>query len=334
MKISVALATYNGQRFVKKQLESLLNQTRRPDEVIIIDDCSTDNTVNVVSDFISSNNLDWDIAVAESNQGYKRNFYNCLNKCTGDLIFLCDQDDEWYSEKIERIAAVFESDEDCLAVNSSFDMTDENGEVLVPFGSDKKNSANHGLIDFSIERGDVITVDLKTVLVYNISPGCTCCFKREAVEDYLAVSECRLPHDWELNIIAAKRGGLRFLNLPLIGYRQHGNNAIGLSTDDSFGPLKMRGNDDVRFKVLELQKAQADVVRENLDVSDKMQQRFSEKLTIFCENREKILYSKKLMYCFKNFLLYPNLKQVATIHFRGILGDIIYVIKHKGDKND
>ncbi len=334
MKISVALAAYNGERFVEKQLKSLLDQTRRPDEVIIIDDCSTDNTVKVVSDFISSNDLQWDIAVAESNQGYKRNFYNCLKKCTGDLIFLCDQDDEWYPEKIEKTVEVFENDSECLAVNSSFDMTDENGEIIVPFGSDKKNTANHGLIDFTAGRGDIITVDLKTVLVYNISPGCTCCFKREAVERYIAVSECRLPHDWELNIIAAASGGLRFLNLPLIGYRQHGNNAIGLSTDASFGPLKMRGNVDARFKVLELQKAQADVVRENLDGSDKRQKRFSEKLTKFCKNREKILVNKKLWPCFKNFLLYPDLKQVATIHFRGLLGDIVYVIKHKGDKND
>lgn len=332
MKISVALATYNGERFVKKQLESLLNQTRQPDEVIIIDDCSTDNTENVVSDFISSNDLDWDFAVAESNQGYKRNFYNCLKKCTGDLIFLCDQDDEWYPEKIERTVSVFLNDGHCLAVNSSFDMTDENGEISVPFGTDKKNTANHGLINFSVERGDIISVDLKTVLVYNISPGCTCCFKREVVERYLAVSECRLPHDWELNIIAAASDGLRFLNLPLIGYRQHGNNAIGLSTDASFGPLKMRGNVDVRFKVLELQKAQADVVRENLDGSDRAQKRFSEKLTKFCENREKILVDKKLWPCFRNFLLYPRLKQVATIHFRGLLGDMVYVIKHKGDK--
>ena len=334
MKISVALATYNGQRFVKKQLESLLNQTRQPDEVVIIDDCSTDNTAGVVTDFISSNNLDWEFSVAESNQGYKRNFYNCLKKCTGDLIFLCDQDDDWYPEKIERVFSVFEDDEHCLAVNSSFDMTDENGEVLVPFGSDKKNTANHGLIGFAVERGETIRVDLETVLVYNISPGCTCCFKREVGEDYLAVSECRLPHDWELNIIAAKRGGLRFLNLPLIGYRQHGNNAIGLSTDDSFGPLKMRGNDDVRFKVLELQKAQADAVRENLDSSNKRQRRFFKKLTKFCQNRESILCKKKLWPCFKNFFLYPDLKRVATIHFRGLLGDIIYVIKHKGDKND
>ena len=332
MTVSVALATYNGEKFLKLQLDSLLNSTRQPDEVVIIDDCSTDGTAKVVREYIAEYNLDWKFSVASSNSGYKRNFYNCLEKCTGDVIFLCDQDDVWYSEKIAEITAIFENDPQVLGVNSSFDMIDANGKILVPFSNDKAKTANHGLVKFGVLEGEIVTVDLKTILQYNVSPGCTCAFKNTVVEEYLKTSKCIMPHDWELNIIAASKGGLRFYNKPFIGYRQHGNNAIGLSTDDSFGPLNFRGNTDVRLGVLKMQTAQRDINIVYCDLENKGQAKFLEKLDVFCKNRERILYEKKLFPCVKNFLLYPYLRNVATIHFRGLLGDVLFVLKHKFHK--
>ncbi len=332
MIVSVALATYNGEKFLKLQLDSLLNSTRQPDEVVIIDDCSTDNTAQVVRGYIVEHNLDWKFSVSDSNLGYKRNFYNCLEKCTGDVIFLCDQDDVWYSGKIAEITAIFESDPQVLGVNSSFDMIDANGEILIPFGNDKRKTANHGLIKFGISKGEIATIDLKTILKYNISPGCTCAFRKEAVEEYLKISKCIMPHDWELNIIAASHSGLRFYNNPFIGYRQHGNNTIGLSTDNSFGPFNFRGNTDVRFDVLKMQIAQRDINIAYCDRENKAQVKFLKKLDVFCKNREKILYEKRFFQCVKNFLVYPCLRNVATIHLRGLLGDILFVLKHKFHK--
>lgn len=334
MTVSVALATYNGEKFIREQLDSLLNQTVLPDEVVIIDDCSTDNTAEVVREYIASHSLSWKFSVAQSNSGYKRNFYNCLAQCSEDVVFLCDQDDVWYPQKLEKILEVFKNDQACLAVNSSFDMTDGAGEIIAPFGVGKRKTANHGLLKFSVLTGECIEVGLDTVLIYNISPGCTCAFKREVVEEYLKVSECRLPHDWELNIIAAKNGGLRFLNLPLIGYRQHGNNAIGLSEDESFGPLKMRGSVDVRFKMFDMQKAQLEAVLKNVDSNDLNQVRFCRALEIFCSNREKILRRGKLFPCFENLMYFGRLRNVATIHFRGIVGDFVYILKCKVKADD
>ena len=89
----------------------------------------------------------------------------------------------------------------------------------------------------------------------------------------------------------------------------------------------MRGSEDVRFRVLAQQKAQLEMVLENLDKTDKAQVKFCEKLQQFCDNREKILNNKKLFPCFKNLLVYRHLKKVSTIHFRGILGDFVYAIK-------
>lgn len=329
MTVSVALATYNGEKFLKLQLDSIFNSTRQPDEVVIIDDCSTDGTAEFVKGYIAEHNLNWKFSVSESNSGYKRNFYNCLIECSGDVIFLCDQDDVWYSEKIAEITKIFENDANVLGVNSSFDMIDANGDMLVTFGNGKRKFANHNLIKFRIPQGGIADIHLKTILQYNISPGCTCAFRKEVVEEYLKTSKCLLPHDWELNIIAASKGGLRFYNKPFIGYRQHGNNAIGLSTDDSFGPLNFRGNTDVRFDVLKMQTAQRDINIIYCDRENKEQVKFFKKLDVFCKNRGKILYEKRFLPCVKNFLLYPYLRNVATIHFRGLLGDILFVLKHK-----
>ena len=326
MTVSVALATYNGEKFLKMQLDSLLNSTRQPDEVVIIDDCSTDGTAEYLKGYIAEHNLNWKFSVSKSNSGYKRNFYNCLQECTGDVIFLCDQDDVWYSEKIEKVTEIFENDVKVLGVNTSFDMIDADGNMLVPF-SNGKNTANHGLIKIGISEGEVATVKLGTLLQYNISPGCTCAFRREVVSEYLKTSKCMMPHDWELNIVAASKDGLRFFNKPFIGYRQHGNNTIGLSVNDSFGPLNFRGDTDVRFEVLKMQISQRDINIAFCDRENDEQVNFLKKLDAFCKNREKILYEKRFFPCVKNFFVYPYLKNVATIHFRGLLGDILFVLR-------
>ena len=330
MTVSVALATYNGEKFVVEQLDSLREQTRKPDEVVIIDDRSTDGTVGIVREYILKHSLDWRLSVAESNSGYKRNFYNCLKATTGDVVFLCDQDDVWYPQKLEKIMSVFESDPDCLGVTSSFDMTDKKGDITVPFTAGKRTS-NHGLVRMKLQKGECVDIDAKTVLLNNVSPGCTSAYRRSVVEEYLKTSDCTMPHDWELNVVAAKKKGLRFFNLPLIGYRQHGNNTIGLTPEEEagFGPLKMTGTVEMRFRVLRDQQLQADMFTKNMDENDPSQRRFSKRLQQFCRNRDIILRKKRLWPCFKNLFLYPNFIKVTAIRFRAVVGDFLYVLKSK-----
>lgn len=94
-KISVAMTTYNGSKYIIKQLDSLKNQSRKIDELVICDDCSTDNTVELVNDYIKSNNLEgWNMYSNENNLGFINNFKQAIKKTTGDIIFLCDQDDD------------------------------------------------------------------------------------------------------------------------------------------------------------------------------------------------------------------------------------------------
>ena len=118
MKVSIALASYNGGAYILDQLKSFTTQSKLPDEVIVSDDCSTDNTVELIKKFAINAPFEIKIYVNESNIGYSRNFNNALSKTTGDLIFLSDQDDVWFNTKTEEVIVVdYKSQEDQKEVN-------------------------------------------------------------------------------------------------------------------------------------------------------------------------------------------------------------------------
>lgn len=103
MKISIALASYNGERFIGEQLRSLAAQTHLPDELIVTDDGSTDQTLAILNDFALLAPFEVKIFRNPKRLGFGQNFGNALAKCNGDIVFLCDQDDFWFPEKIERV---------------------------------------------------------------------------------------------------------------------------------------------------------------------------------------------------------------------------------------
>lgn len=108
--ISVVLATYNGERFIIEQLDSLRKQTLQVDEVLIADDASTDNTVSIIQSYIEKYSLQktWLLLENKINKGYSQNFIDTIKKATGKYIFLCDQDDIWVNTKIEIMTEAME----------------------------------------------------------------------------------------------------------------------------------------------------------------------------------------------------------------------------------
>lgn len=107
--ISIAMTTYNGARFVEAQLRSILEQTRQPDEIVICDDGSRDDTVNIIRRIIKTSGTDRIRLIEnEQNLGYIRNFYKAISLTKGDYVFLADQDDIWHRDKIEKSMAVME----------------------------------------------------------------------------------------------------------------------------------------------------------------------------------------------------------------------------------
>ncbi len=207
-KVSVALATFNGKKYVEKQLKSLLLQRRKIDEVIIVDDASTDSTADIVKNFIERNRLSasWHFFVNERNLGFLRNFKRAIEKTSGDVIFLCDQDDIWYKTKVDSMLNRFESNEHIKAMYSGFKAIDEN-DTFIKSRSSLMHS-NNNLIKFRIEPFDTVKIEVRDVYIEKTKNICV--------------------HDWEIALIAAFLDGLYFFNTPLTNYRIHPGNAIGL----------------------------------------------------------------------------------------------------------
>lgn len=215
MKISIAMCTYNGSKYIEEMLESFLNQTRQADEVVIHDDCSNDNTIILIQEFIARNGLaskGWKVCVNKKNLGFKRNFYETVREVSGDIVFLADQDDKWAVTKLEEIEYIMKN-ENVLAVNTAYCVIDAEGNIQKKIGSVEK-----------LEK-----IKLENILLKNLSPGCTAAFKRKIIEEYLKDYQSILEHDWFMNIISANLEGLYYYSKELTFYRIHENNTIGLS---------------------------------------------------------------------------------------------------------
>ena len=232
MKVSVVMTTFNGERFVGEQLKSLKEQSKEIDEVLILDDCSQDQTVEIVRDFIYENKLqNWSLYCNKYNTGYIRNFYEGIKKATGDIIFLCDQDDIWKNTKVEEMTMVFEKYDNILCLNTTVELIDQDGNEIVLDGIAKDSNAGILLKQpqkKAVDSGKMHRYSLEEIISDNISPGCTICFRKCIKEEFVNRKCFFLPHDWMINIIYAEKDGTFIWNNCLTKYRIHGNNEIGL----------------------------------------------------------------------------------------------------------
>ena len=132
MTVSVCMGIYNGEKYIEEQLDSILRQTRRAEEVILCDDCSTDRTVEIVRLFIEKHGLgeSWRLCCNKENRGYPGNFYYAMSLCAGDVVFLADQDDIWAETKLERMCAVLEEHPEAEVLACKFGLMDGEGERI------------------------------------------------------------------------------------------------------------------------------------------------------------------------------------------------------------
>ena len=125
-RLSVAMATYDGERFLPEMLESLAAQTRLPDELVVRDDGSTDRSLDVVHAFAAHAPFPVRVLHSDGHLGYAQNFVAASAACTGDLLFFADQDDSWRPEKLETVARAV-SRRDVAAVSHDFTLADADG---------------------------------------------------------------------------------------------------------------------------------------------------------------------------------------------------------------
>jgi glycosyltransferase involved in cell wall biosynthesis len=219
-KISVALCTYNGERFLGRQLASMQQQTRLPDELVVCDDYSTDRTIEILNDFAASAAFPVRIIRNEQNLGFVANFERAIRLCQGDLIALCDQDDIWYPTRLERSQQEFAERPEVGLVFSNADVINDRDEL-----TGTRLWTNFG---FNLERKQRLLAGDYTVLPRNsFVTGATVMFRSRLRENCLPVGSGWLHDEW-IVAVAAAVADVRPIDSPLIRYRQHGAQQVGL----------------------------------------------------------------------------------------------------------
>jgi len=219
-RISVAMCTYNGAANLGEQLAGIAGQTRPPDELIVCDDGSTDESVRIVEDFASQAPFAVRPVANETNLGVTKNFEKAVGLCTGDVIALSDQDDVWMPEKLARIESTFENHPAAGLVFSDAECVDAD---LHPLGYRLWPSVYIGPRQLKRVRAGG-TFDL--LLTHNIVTGATAAFRSRYREMLLPIHEGWVHDGWIALLISAVADVIA-IDEPLVKYRQHASQQIG-----------------------------------------------------------------------------------------------------------
>ncbi|XOB61352.1 glycosyltransferase family 2 protein [Campylobacterota bacterium DY0563] len=202
--ISVAMCTYNGGKYLKEQLDSIINQTYKNIEIIICDDGSTDNTIDIIKNYSKKYNF-IKLFQNETNLGFVKNFEKSISLCKGDYIALADQDDIWKVNKLEVFLC--EIGDNLLIYSDAIIMDGEgtisNNELIRPKGNLVKGRCN------------------KAFLFTNCVSGNTLMFKKELIKDIVPIPEKITYHDIWIAFVASSLGTITFTQEALTYYRRY-----------------------------------------------------------------------------------------------------------------
>ncbi len=227
LSLSVALASYNGERYIREQLDSIARQTRLPDELIISDDASVDATADIVLGF--AQNAPFPVRFQRNSErlGSTRNFESAIRACNGGIIFLCDQDDVWYPDKVAIIEERFNNASNLGAVFTEADIVDQDLHPLrQKLWSASKFSPK--------EQAQVAGPDALGVLLrHPVVTGATMAFRSIYRDLVLPIPEPEIIwHDAWISLLISATSSLDALPTSLIAYRQHDANQIGIRRDN------------------------------------------------------------------------------------------------------
>lgn len=218
--ISIAMCTYNGERYLRQQLDSIANQTLLPMELVICDDGSTDSTQEIVADFARSAPFEVKFTRNPVNLGVTKNFEQAIELCSGELIALCDQDDIWMNSKLAQLNTAF-VDDTVGGVFSDGILIDERSQTLRGtlwrrFGFTptlRKEWKNKGPVPIFL-RQDIVT-------------GATLIFRKDLRPSLIPISSAWIHDGWIAWTIAVL-SRLVFLDIPLVEYRVHSSQQAGV----------------------------------------------------------------------------------------------------------
>jgi glycosyltransferase involved in cell wall biosynthesis len=227
--ISVAMCTYNGERFLCEQFESILNQTRPPNLVVICDDGSTDGTRAMLTDIARTSPVPVELRFNTSNLGVARNFEQALLACTGDFVALSDQDDRWHPTKLQRLAELLEANPQAGFACSDADLIDEQGRSLPQtLWQVQKLNAPSLYSQLPFERRDYL-------IRSNCVTGATMMLRRNRLWDVLVPIPTSWVHDhWVVVLCEILNATCCATTDLLTQYRLHPGQTIGLNSNGWF----------------------------------------------------------------------------------------------------
>lgn len=280
MKTSIVMATYNGEKYLIEQLDSLLSQSLPADEVIICDDCSKDNTVSMIKEYIEKNHLEdsWKLVQNEKNLGYAGNFFKVLQLAQGEYIFFSDQDDIWCDNKLADMVEVMEKHAEIQLLCSDYE----------PFAcSENAPAVPKAVMDKMTNDGSIEKVEFSKKNIYIASLGCDMCLRKSFRDQIAPFWIERWAHDDYVWKTAQCVEGCYFFHKALIKRRLH---------DSNVSMHKMH-NREVRARFLkELGEANQGTLRfgKSVNLSAK-RQKFLARTVKAARLREELVRNRKLL---------------------------------------
>ena len=222
--ISIAMATYNGEKFLSEQIDSILNQTYQDFEIIICDDCSKDRSPDILKEYQSKDSR-IKVFFNENNLGFKKNFEKALSFCQGDYIAFCDQDDVWKKDKLQKSLDCIK---DKMLISTDSLLVDSK---LNSLGRTFKE--NLGIKSLPLEHKTL----LKNLIHHSFIQGTTILCSASFIKRHLPLPDDCIYHDLYFGICAVIEDSYNYLDEPTLLYRQHENNVIGNKKKSKFSFL-------------------------------------------------------------------------------------------------
>lgn len=304
LKTSVILATFNGEKFLKKQLDSILSQTEQVDEILVFDDKSSDDTINILKEYRNKYSI-ISIFQNERQLGFALNFWQGLRIANYDIIIFSDQDDIWLPNKVKIIKNTFSKNKDLFSLNTAYELIDSNDKKI-------KNYKNKRFKD----NGKLTNVDFKKFIKSPRYPGMAMAINNEFKDILIRDNENYVyAHDWYINQKAASIGKMFFLNSVTTLYRQHCDNTYGVST-------QLGKKDLIKSRKIILKNEINQCLILSVLYKNTKYEKYIQNIIKVNNIREKNICSKSFI---KTFLLY--IINFRYFSLRGFLGDVYAITK-------
>jgi len=267
VKLSIALPTYNGERYLAEQLHSILTQTRQPDEIVIYDDNSTDETTTIAREFKAEHSECIRVYEADENLGVAGNFERAISACTGDLIALSDQDDRWHEAKLKKQIARLKATDARLVTHNSRYLRD--GELSEQTLWDDVPCDPAQVTDDPV-------ATLRILFRQNFVQGATMMFDKEIKKHILPIPDSFLYDHW-ITLVAALTTQIETLERSYLYHRIHESQAHG-------------GSKSLLTNIKTELSRDADMYRQYVDRWDDLRRRLGKIESSTLTINEKIIY--------------------------------------------